>query len=173
MSPTCTSILTSTASPTRTLGQQTWGMENMWTSSLPPTRGVPQLILQEVLYLYFWNLRLNGLHYRAGCQFRCFWSASHWLLMIPHCLLEMRPSSFLQHYCACAQSCLTLYNPMDCSPRSSVPGILQARILEWVASSSSRGSSQPRDWTLISCVSCIAGRFFTHWAIREANVVFQ
>ena len=92
MSPTCTSILTSTASPTRTLGQQPRGMENMWTSSLPPTRGIPQLILQEVLYLYFWNLRLDGLHHRAGCQFRCFWSASHWLLMIPHCLLEMRPS---------------------------------------------------------------------------------
>ena len=44
--------------------------------------------------------------------------------------------------------------------------ILQARILEWVAISFSRGSSQPRDQTL---VSCIAGRFFTIWAIREAN----
>ena len=41
-----------------------------------------------------------------------------------------------------AQSCLTLCNPMDCI----VPGILQARILEWVAFSFSRGSSQPRDW---------------------------
>ena len=44
--------------------------------------------------------------------------------------------------------------------------ILQARILEWVAISFSKGSSQPRDQTL---VSCIAGRFFTIWAIREAN----
>ena len=44
------------------------------------------------------------------------------------------------------QSCLTLYDPMDCSlPGSSVHGILQARILEWVAMPSSRGSSQPRD----------------------------
>ena len=44
--------------------------------------------------------------------------------------------------------------------------ILQARILEWVAISFSRGSSQPRDWTL---VSCIEGRFFTIWATREAH----
>ena len=44
-------------------------------------------------------------------------------------------------------------------------GILQKRILEWVAMSSSRGSSWPMDWTQ---VSCIAGTFFTIWAIREA-----
>ena len=57
-----------------------------------------------------------------------------------------------------AQSCLTLYNPVDCSlSGSSVHGIFQARILEWVAISYSRGSSQPRDRTW---VSCIAGRFF-------------
>ena len=60
------------------------------------------------------------------------------------------------------QLCLTLCDPMDCSPPgSSVHGILQARILEWVAISSSRGSSWPRDRTHASCSSCIAGRFFT------------
>ena len=54
------------------------------------------------------------------------------------------------------QSCLTLHNPMDWSPPgSSVYGILQARILEWVAMPSSRGSSWPRDWTWVSSVSCI------------------
>ena len=48
--------------------------------------------------------------------------------------------------CLVTQSCLTLCNPVDCSPpASSVHGILQVRILEWVAMSSSRGSSQPRD----------------------------
>ena len=48
------------------------------------------------------------------------------------------------------QSCLTLRNPMDCSlPGSSVYGILQARILEWVAISFSRGSSRPRNWTQV------------------------
>ena len=50
---------------------------------------------------------------------------------------------------------------MDGSPPgSSVPGILQARILEWVVMPSPRGSSQPRDWTHVSCSSCIAGGFF-------------
>ena len=58
------------------------------------------------------------------------------------------------------QSCLTC-NPMYPSPPgSSAHGILQARILEWVAVSSSKGSSQPRDWTGVSCISC-TGR----WAL--------
>ena len=56
--------------------------------------------------------------------------------------------------CMCALSCLTLCDLMDCSPPgSSVHGIFQARILEWVATSFSRGSSQPRDRTRISCIS--------------------
>ena len=55
-------------------------------------------------------------------------------------------------------------NPMDCSPPgSSAHGILQARILEWVAISFSRGSSQPRDRTQVSCT---AGGFFSNWARR-------
>ena len=54
-----------------------------------------------------------------------------------------------------AQSCLTLCNPMDCSPPdSSAHGILQARILEWVAVPSSRWSSPPKDRTCISNVTC-------------------
>ena len=57
---------------------------------------------------------------------------------------------------------------MDCtSPDSSVHGILQAGILEWVAVSSSRGSSQPRDQTHNSCVSYIAGGFFTTEPLEE------
>ena len=64
------------------------------------------------------------------------------------------------------QLCPTLCDPMDCSlPGSSVRGILQARILEWVAISFSRRSSQARDRTR---VSRIAGRCFTIWATREA-----
>ena len=61
-----------------------------------------------------------------------------------------------------AQSCLTLCDPMD----YTVHGILQARILEWVAFSLSRGSSQPRDRTQVSHT---AGEFFTSWATREAK----
>ena len=60
------------------------------------------------------------------------------------------------------QLCLTLCDPMNCSPPdSSVHWILQARILEWVAIASSRGSSWPRDWICIFCNSCIAGGFFS------------
>ena len=59
-----------------------------------------------------------------------------------------------------AQLCPTLCDPMDCNPPgSSVHEIFQARILEWVAISFSRGSSQPRDQTRVSCT---AGRFFTN-----------
>ena len=60
------------------------------------------------------------------------------------------------------QSCLTLWDRVDCSlPGSSVHGIFQARILEWTAMPSSRGSSWPRDQTHIFCVPYISGRFFT------------
>ena len=79
----------------------------------------------------------KGLMYSLPCP--------HFLLLSP-CVLV-------------AQSCLTLCNPTDCSPTgSSVHGILQARILEWLAIPFSRGSSQFGDQTL---VPCIAGRFFT------------
>ena len=65
------------------------------------------------------------------------------------------------------QSCLTLCDPMNYSLLGSfVHGILQARILEWVAIRFSRGSSQPRDWTQFSC---IATRFFTIWATRKTQ----
>ena len=67
--------------------------------------------------------------------------------------------------CVCAkslQSCPTPCDSMDCSlPGSSVHGILQARILEWVAVTSPRGSSWPRDQTHISCLSCIGRRGLT------------
>ena len=70
---------------------------------------------------------------------------------------------------SCAQSCLTLCYLLDCSlPGSSVHGVFQVRVLKWVAMPSSRGSSWPKNRTLVSCVSCTAGGFFTCWAIREA-----
>ena len=69
--------------------------------------------------------------------------------------------------CACvyAQLYLTLCDPMDCSlPVSSDHGISQARMLEWVATSFSRGSSWPRGWTH---VSYIGREILYHWASRE------
>ena len=64
--------------------------------------------------------------------------------------------------------CLTLSRPhgLYSPPDSSAHGISQARILEWVATSFSRGSSRPRDQT---CVSCLAGRFFTIWATGKPH----
>ena len=66
-------------------------------------------------------------------------------------------------------SCLE--HPMDCSPPGSfVHGLLQVRILEWVAIPFSRGSSWPMDWTWVSCT---AGRYVTIWATREAPKGFK
>ena len=70
----------------------------------------------------------------------------------------------LSHFCH-----VWLCDPMDCSPPgSSVHGILQTRILEWVAIPFAKGSSQPRDW---SPVSCTAGSFFTDWATRDTALL--
>ena len=81
------------------------------------------------------------------------------------CLLDECPVKLLV-----ARLCLTLCHPMDCSlPGSSVHGTSQASMLEWVVVSFSLGSSWPRDQTLLSWVSCIAGRFFTIWVIRESQ----
>ena len=67
------------------------------------------------------------------------------------------------------QSCPILGNPIGCiPPHSSVLGISQARILEWVTIPFSRGSSPPRDLTRVSCT---AGRFFTVWATREQILI--
>ena len=71
----------------------------------------------------------------------------------------------------CADSCLTLYFLMDCSlPGSSVYVVFQARILEWVATSYSRGSSWPRDQTHISRISSIGRWILYHWATWEVTL---
>ena len=85
-----------------------------------------------------------------------------------HILLAFRVDVLYECVCVCV-SHLVISNSLQshgcCLPGSSVRGILQARILEWVAIPLSRGSSQPRDQTW---VSHIAGRFFTIWTTREA-----
>ena len=84
----------------------------------------------------------------------CFVICVHFYnLRLPYCMLV-------------TQSCLTVCDPMDCSPQGfSVHGILQGRTLEWVTIPFSRGSSQPRGWTQ---ASCMAGGFFTVWAASWA-----
>ena len=96
---------------------------------------------------------------RLWCQTAQLWFLD---MLFNNCVKE-RESWF-------AKSHLTLYNPTVYSlPGSSVHGIFQERILEWVVTPFSRGSSQSREWTQVSCT---AGRFFTVWATREVQTVY-
>ena len=70
-----------------------------------------------------------------------------------------------------AQLCLILFDPMDCSlPGSSIHGILQGRILEWVAIPSSRGSSPPRDWIPVSCIGRWILYHLSHWEVQYTGL---
>ena len=97
------------------------------------------------------------------------WKASFTsVFIIPVSVTETSKHIFASKICVSHSvvSSFLFYSPMDCSPPGSfLHGILQARILEWVAIPFSRGSSRSRDQ---SWISCIAGRFFTVWATREA-----
>ena len=94
--------------------------------------------------------------FRLLCSIPQYWT----------CPSGCSPVSWGESESEVTQSYPTLCEPMDGSlPGSKVHGIFQARVLEWAAISFSRGSSQPRDWTW---VSCIADRHFTVWATREA-----
>ena len=76
---------------------------------------------------------------------------------------KCREGTLLNFLSSCAQSSVILCNPMDCSPPcSSAHGTIQARILEWVAISYSRGSSWPKDWTCLSCVSYTGRHILYH-----------
>ena len=97
-----------------------------------------------------------------------------WLCHVHLCEFRHRCRSAWVLQAGTLQSCLTLGEPITCSPPgSSVQGMLQARTLEWVATPSSRGSSPPRDGTWIFCFSCIAGRFFTMSTIWKDGVKTQ
>ena len=88
------------------------------------------------------------------------------------CMTGVEPWIFHTFHHMCVLIRVRLFcNPMDCClPGSSVHGISQARILEWVAISFSRGSFRRRDWTLVSCISCTAGRSFTSWATGASRI---
>ena len=80
---------------------------------------------------------------------------------------------FLSYVCVHTQLCQILHDPMDCiPPGSSVHGIFQARILQWVAISFSRGSSQPRHRTHISCVSYIGRQLLYQLSHQGSPVSF-
>ena len=128
----------------------------------------PSLLWEPQLYLCsFWN---QSIHVRNAPVLVCevIWtpiSSKGTQLHRTHSVERLLCDSILWRWFSLSivsDSC----NLMDCSlPGSSVHGILQATILEWVAISVSRGSSWPRNRTR---VSCIAGWFFTDWATREA-----
>ena len=131
---------------------------------------------------FWWSLfessishAILGLNQRAKRHMQQFWTFlgdsysefihSAPLLLSPPSELETLKPSWIPPFTSfhdCVHVCSVgwiLCDPMDCSPPGSpVHGISQARILEWVAISSSRGSSRARDQT---CISCIAGGFFT------------
>ena len=118
--------------------------------------------IQRLIDAGLWRLRAILAKVRTTWRVTLAWELSAELAQVvaePHCVsLPPDHSCFLS---ACMLIC-SLCHPMDCNPLgSSVHGILQARILEWVAMPSSRGSSRPRGQTCISWGSCIAGRFFT------------
>ena len=121
--------------------------------------------LQPTRLLYPW--KFSGKTTGVGCHFllQGIFPTQGSNLGLLHCRQFLYPLSHLGSLILCCCSsvtklCLTLCDPVDCSsPGSSIHGILQARILEWVAISFSRGSFQPRDRTW---VSCIAVRFFTN-----------
>ena len=89
------------------------------------------------------------------------WWRERFLLLAP----EFFPLRYMRMRVLVSQLCLTLCDPMECSPPGfSVHGILQASIPQWVAIPFSKGSSWPWDWTWV-CL--IAGRSFTIWDSRE------
>ena len=116
------------------------------------------------LFFHFWHCT-QVLHFRLFCW---LWGLFHFFQgILAH---SSRYNDCLGNVCLCSQlcqPCLTLYKSMDCSLPDSVHGILQARILVWVAMSSSRWSSPPRYRT---CFFCISGRFFMIWATEEVQI---
>ena len=127
----------------------------VWLNNLLPSffkkSSQSYLVPFQSIVITWWILKEDGISSPKS-------KLSHWAL----------------HMCLCAKSlqlCPTLCGPMHCHlPDHSVHGILQAKILEWVAMPSSRGSSRPRDRTCISFISCIGGRFFTTSTTREAQI---
>ena len=120
------------------------------------------------IHLDNFPIKISYKHLKPGSLFRLFWILPFlYYYFFSFCkkwinVIFLQNTSQWNWTSEVAQSCPTLCYPMDCSlPGFSMHGIFQARMLEWVAFSFSRGSSRPRGWTQ---VSHIAGRRFTVWA---------
>ena len=101
-----------------------------------------------------------------------FLSSSEWEFLLFPMVNTFGVVSVLDIPCSVTQSCPTLYDPMDYRPLdSSVRGIFQARILEWVTISFSRGSSWPSDRIHASWISCVGRLIVYHWASFEKPVL--
>ena len=88
---------------------------------------------------------------------------------IPSCVLKQQWVCVCVCPCVCVLSCVQLFStPWTVAHQTPLHGILQARILDWVAISSSKGSSWCRDRTHVSCISCIGRRILYHLATWEA-----
>ena len=109
---------------------------------------------------------LNSFTLTSRLQFKQF--TPHWKLPpIQHSLMTKCFVHVLSHF----GRVLLFATPWTVACQSCCPWVLQARMLEWVAISFSRGSSWPRVWTCVSCVSCFASGFFYHRATGEAQVL--
>ena len=134
----------------------------IWSGKSLLSSLIPHQFLLVSVYIAATPSLLPVTSHRMSCKFLDSQSAP-----IRQSPLEMTLACFWGYYshsdCMCAkslQSCLSLCN---CSPPgSSVHGILQARVLKWVAMPSSRGSSWPRDWTRISYVPCLGRWVLQH-----------
>ena len=147
-------------------------------------QGVVQVIrLFCFLWLWLWKYKVHlyfraliyivGFHFPSMFYFQFYVSVLYYFCFSNFLPFLRLVNSFLCCIFLCAVLCLviqlypTLCDPMDCSPPgSSVHGILQARMLEWVAIPSSRSAYEPKVWTQVSHIAC---RFFTIWVTREAK----
>ena len=119
-------------------------------------------VFNLTLFLKFLLMYVVDLQCCISFKYKAKWFSYTHICIYTYIYIEVKRSEV-------AQSCLTLCDPMDYNlPGSSVYGIFQGRVLEWVAISFYRGYSWPRDQTR---VSHIVGRRFTVWATREAYIL--
>ena len=142
---------------------------------------------ESLLCIWYKLLNLRPKHTKAGLSSQCPIILDPKWLSIPfkYSAVGTQGSSSRHHKylpwllipcvaCLVTHLCPTLCDPKDWSlPGSSVHGISQARTLEWVAISFSRGSPQPRARTHVSCVSCIGRQILYHWSIWKALLIPQ